>query len=137
MHYRGSNYANLRLAIDSILDQILKKLRLQKAAQDQFFDVRDGRYVVPVKIGAQHELPGTVHETSVSHQTAYIEPKEIENLNHKLKHKKGELLQEIYTILMETSKKLQPQSEIFLNSFNISPLGPGTSQSKISKNLFW
>ncbi len=114
-----SEIRSLKKEIQSTLETILKKLQTQGIAQDRFIDLRDGRYVIPVKIGSQSEILGITHETSVSKQTAYVEPKESEALNHRLKQKQGELLQEIFIILSETSKKLSPHSDLFYSSIQI------------------
>ena len=45
--------------------------------QENFTDVRDGRYVIPVKISSQNEIDGIIYEASASRQTVFVEPKEV------------------------------------------------------------
>jgi DNA mismatch repair protein MutS2 len=99
---------SLKREIGVVLDQLLKAYSQQGLLQESYTDVRDGRYVVPVKISSQNEVEGIIHEASASRQTVFIEPKEVASLNNRLRQRQNDLLQEIYTVLMEASKKLQP-----------------------------
>jgi DNA mismatch repair protein MutS2 len=100
----------LKREIDQVMDQVLRNLGDQGVLQDQYSDVRDGRYVVPVKISAQSEVDGIVYEASVSRQTVFVEPKAVSVLNNKLKARQNQLLVEIDRLLYETSSFLQPFS---------------------------
>jgi len=103
-----SEIRSLRREIGSILDQLLKTFSQKGILQENFTDVRDGRYVIPIKISCQNEIDGIIYEASASRQTVFVEPKEVGALNNRLRQKQNDLLQEIYIILTETSKKLFP-----------------------------
>lgn len=103
-----SDIRSLKREIGIALDGILKSLTQKGVLQESYTDLRDGRYVVPVKISSQSEVEGIIHEASASKQTVFIEPKEVTHLNNRLRQRQNELLQEIYIVLQETSKKLQP-----------------------------
>ena len=64
--------------------------------------------MLPVKISSQGEIDGIIYEASVSRQTVFVEPREVAQLNNRLRQRQNDLLQEIYAILQDTSKKLQP-----------------------------
>ena len=53
--------------------------------QDALVTLRDGRYVVPVKIENKSRVKGLVHDISGSGQTAYIEPMAVVEANNELK----------------------------------------------------
>jgi DNA mismatch repair protein MutS2 len=100
----------LKREIGIVLDSLLKSFSQKGVLQEDFTDVRDGRYVLPVKISAQNEVDGTLYEASASRQTVFIEPREVAQLNNRLRQRQNDLLQEIYAILQDTSKQLQPHS---------------------------
>lgn len=100
---------SIKREIQEVLSRLLKSYGEKNVLQDSFVDVRDGRYVLPVRIGAQGELDGVVHEASASKQTAYIEPREVALLNNRLRQKQNEILQEVYEILAAASARLAPR----------------------------
>ncbi len=67
----------LRREIGVILDQLLKTFSQKGVLQENFTDVRDGRYVLPVKISSQGEIDGIIYEASASRQTVFVEPREV------------------------------------------------------------
>ncbi len=105
-----SEIRQLKKEISQKLDFLLKTFTQKGVLQENFSDVRDGRYVIPVKIGSQNEVDGIIYEASASRQTVFIEPKEVSPLNNRLRQRQNDLLQEIYEVLATTSQKLQPFS---------------------------
>jgi len=103
-----SEIRSLRRDIGNILDQVIKTFSAKGVLQENFSDVRDGRYVIPVKISSQGEVDGIIYEASASRQTVFVEPKEVAVLNNRLRQRQNELIQEIYIVLTEASKNLQP-----------------------------
>jgi len=103
-----SEIRSLRREIGNTLDHLVKSYAQKGILQETFTDVRDGRYVLPVKISSQHEIEGIIYETSGSRQTVFVEPKEIAALNNRLRQRQNSLTQEIYLILEATSKRLLP-----------------------------
>lgn len=107
----------LKREISIQLDHVLKTLSTRGVLQENFSDVRDGRYVIPIKIASQGEVDGIIYEASASRQTVFVEAKEVSPLNNRLRQRQNELIQEIYIILDETSKKIRPHaSEIQLGA---------------------
>ena len=110
---------SLKREISIILDQLIKTFSQKGVLQENFTDVRDGRYVLPIKIAAQGEVDGIIYEASASRQTVFVEPKEVAPLNNRLRQRQNELIQEIYIVLADTSKKLQPFAEELEGSVQI------------------
>ena len=79
--------------------------------QEKYSDVRDGHYVLPVKVSDQSKIEGRVAELSVSKQTVFIEPKEVEQLQSKLRRIEADTSQEIYKILLSVARQLKPYAE--------------------------
>jgi DNA mismatch repair protein MutS2 len=101
---------SLKREIGVVLDQLLRSYGAQGVLQESFSDVRDGRFVLPVKISSQSAVDGTLYEASASRQTVFIEPREVGGLNNRLRKAQNDLLQEIYAVLLDTSKQLQPHA---------------------------
>jgi DNA mismatch repair protein MutS2 len=103
-----SEIRSVKREISNVLDQLVKTFSQKGVLQENFTDVRDGRYVLPIKISSQNEVEGIIYEASASRQTVFVEPKEVASLNNRLRQRQNDLLQEIYVVLQETSKQLQP-----------------------------
>ncbi|MBC7397373.1 MAG: Smr/MutS family protein [Bdellovibrionales bacterium] len=87
--------------------------------QEKYSDVRDGRYVLPVKVSDQSKIDGRVAELSVSKQTVFIEPKEVEQLQTKLRRLEAEVSQEVFVILLGVSRQLMPFVDSIASSVHI------------------
>ncbi len=70
--------------IQKILDRMIHSKRVESQLADQYFTVRNGRYVLPIKAGAKHTLQGIIHDQSQSRLTVFIEPIECVELNNTL-----------------------------------------------------
>jgi DNA mismatch repair protein MutS2 len=114
-----SEIRNLKKEISQTLDFLLKTFSQKGVLQENFSDVRDGRYVIPVKITSQNEVDGIIYEASASRQTVFIEPKEVSPLNNRLRQRQNDLLQEIYTVLLSASQKIQPFSREIQESVSV------------------
>ena len=79
--------------------------------QDAIVTLRDGRYVVPVKIENKSRVKGLVHDISGSGQTAYIEPMAVVEANNDLRELYIKESQEIEKILRELSELVGETSE--------------------------
>ena len=99
---------SLRREIQAVLDHLVKTLHQKGILQENFSDVRDGRYVVPVKISQQNEVEGIIYEASASRQTVFVEPREVSALNNRLRQRQNDLIQETFRILQETTELLRP-----------------------------
>jgi DNA mismatch repair protein MutS2 len=99
---------NLKREIAAVLDHLVKTYSQKGVLQENFTDVRDGRYVIPIKISHQNDVEGIIYEASASRQTVFVEPQEVSPLNNRLRQRQNELLQEILAILDEASRRLRP-----------------------------
>lgn len=99
---------SLKREIGIILDSLLKTFAQKGILQESFTDIRDGRYVIPVKISNQNDVEGIIYEASASRQTVFVEPKEVGQLNNRLRQKQNDLVQEIFLIIQAVSKQLLP-----------------------------
>lgn len=99
--------SQIRLVMERLQTEYQKKGILQ----ENFQDVRDGRFVLPVKISLQNQIGGIIQDVSVSKQTVYVEPYEVRHLQERLSKSKNDLIEELFRILTELAKKLQPSAD--------------------------
>ncbi|MEN9785147.1 MAG: hypothetical protein RLZZ299_411, partial [Pseudomonadota bacterium] len=93
----------LRERIRSTLEEIVRGHEWGEALQDRFVSERDGRFVVPVKMGARRGL-GIVHGVSGSGETAFVEPTAVVELHNELKETEGALARAERRILADLSR---------------------------------
>jgi DNA mismatch repair protein MutS2 len=98
----------LKREIAVVLDQLVKTFSQKGVLQENFSDVRDGRFVLPVKISNQGDIDGIIYEASASRQTVFVEPREVAQLNNRLRRLQNDQMTEIFVILQEVSARLQP-----------------------------
>jgi len=101
----------VRREISIRMEQLTREYAGQGYLQEKYSDVRDGRYVLPVKVSDQSKIDGRVAELSVSKQTVFIEPKEVEQLQSKLRRLEAEASQEIFRILLAVAHILRPYAD--------------------------
>lgn len=90
--------------IKTRVDQLLQSKSLEPLLQDDYFTVRDDRYVFPIRVSAKNALDGIVHGYSQSGQTAFVEPNELIELNNALRWAQIEVEEEEARILARLSK---------------------------------
>lgn len=85
------------------LDKMIRSSQYQKALREAIVTMRNGRYVVPVKIEHRGEISGLVHDTSSSGATVFIEPAGVVEANNEIKVLQGKEQEEIDRILFGLS----------------------------------
>ncbi|MBN1947222.1 MAG: Smr/MutS family protein [Bradymonadales bacterium] len=88
------------------IDSYLKKPEYQEILQDRFFTIREGRFVLPVRVSERKSLPGIVHGYSGSGQSVFIEPTELVDLNNQLRLAEIEVEAEERRILHQLSQEV-------------------------------
>jgi DNA mismatch repair protein MutS2 len=101
------------------VDQLLRRREMETHLQDDYFTVREDRYVLPVRVGAKGQVPGIVHGYSSSGQTAFIEPTELVELNNELRwaeieleEEENRLLQRLSRMVAEYASRLERNIEV-------------------------
>lgn len=88
------------------IEKMLADKDTQKVLQDDYYTLREGRYVLPVKSEERRFVPGIIHGTSQTGQTVYIEPESIVHDNNQLKVVLDQVEVEEYAILTDRSTLL-------------------------------
>ncbi|MEW6399995.1 MAG: endonuclease MutS2, partial [Bacillota bacterium] len=100
---------SMRLLQSRLRDQMESYIRspqLLRHLQEPIITVRDGRYVLPVKIEARAQVPGIIHDQSASGATLFIEPMATVDLNNELRRLAAEEREEVARILAELSGRV-------------------------------
>ena len=97
----GKYYATLRPGINIIIPFIDR-------AKD-IVAMRNGRYVVPVKVEYRGEVKGLVHDTSASGATLFVEPMSVVEANNELRVLQVKEQNEIERILTEPNASITVQ----------------------------
>ncbi len=91
--------------------------------QENIVTMRNGRYVVPVKIEYKNEVKGLVHDTSASGSTVFVEPAAVLEANNELRVLESKEEREIERILSELSAECGAVcNSCILNFRNITEL---------------
>ncbi len=120
----SANLASIRRRLQTIDTRIKSKLQemLSKEASklsQMTISMRDGHYVLPVKVEYKNQFRGNILDVSGSQQTVFIEPLQIIELTAQ----KAELINlekaEVEKILRFLSQDISSEAEILLENFKI------------------
>ncbi|MFS4460616.1 endonuclease MutS2 [Bdellovibrio sp. HCB2-146] len=96
--------------VQSTLDRLVRDHQMENVLQDKYVTTREGRWVLPVRSGMQHHLPGVIHGSSQTKQTVFMEPEKVIPANNRLRQIEVEIEDEIERLLTELSHYLSSQS---------------------------
>ncbi len=88
------------------IDQMVKESDREGVLQDDYYTIRDGRFVLPVKASDKRVVGGIVHGSSQTGQTVYIEPREMVEANNALTLAADAVKREERRILAEFSQNV-------------------------------
>lgn len=94
---------SLSKQIQQQMDRLIKTHDLEHMLQDKYVTTREGRWVIPIKGGLKHYVPGVIHASSQSKQTVYVEPEVTIPMNNRLRQIDVEIEEEIERLLIEIS----------------------------------
>ncbi len=112
---------NVQARIREQLEYITRSPDYQKYLQDPIVTVREGRYVVPVKIEYRAQVRGMVHDQSASGATLFVEPAAVMEKNNELKRLELTEKEEIRRILLRLSEAVTRNIEVI--SVSLDTLG--------------
>lgn len=93
-------------SIKTKLDSMLHDLEFGKLLRENYFTIRNERYVVPVLASARSQVPGIVHNASQSGQTLFVEPQPLVNLGNELAIAQSMVTEEERRILQALTEEL-------------------------------
>jgi DNA mismatch repair protein MutS2 len=87
----------------SKLEELLSSAEMRPAVQEPIITLRDGRYVIPVKVEARSQVQGIVHDVSASGATIFVEPLATVELGNNWRETQAEEQREVERILKRLS----------------------------------
>lgn len=108
-----------RAAIERNLEALVRKCQYQDMLMETYVTLRDGRYVLPVKIQFQNNVRGIIHDVSNSKKTAFIEPFQIVKVNNHLILVLEAKQEERYKVLRHLSNQFLSQSKELRNDLEL------------------
>lgn len=88
------------------LQKIMKNISENEMLTDEFYTLREGRFVLPIKVEHKRHIPGIIHSVSQTGQTVFLEPSEIIEMNNELSLLQNEEKREIYRILSNLTSEI-------------------------------
>ena len=101
--------SNQTRSLQTTLDKLVNQHQMEGILQDRYVTTREGRWVLPVRSGMQHFVPGIIHASSQSKQTVFMEPEAVVPLNNRLREIEVQIEAEIERLLQELSEYLTKQ----------------------------
>ncbi|MBQ8357938.1 MAG: endonuclease MutS2 [Clostridia bacterium] len=109
--------------IKETLQHYITSNTYSKALQENIVTMRNGRYVVPVRVESKNEIKGLIHDTSSSGATIFVEPMAVVDANNELRMLESKEQYEIDRVLAELSGLVAGEgSALLLNYRNITEL---------------
>lgn len=107
-----------------------------KYLQENIVTMRNGRYVVPVKVECRGEVKGLIHDTSSSGATVFVEPMSVVEANNELRMLEAKEAHEIERVLYEMSSEVSGISSLLkLNYENITELAFIFACAELSRKM--
>ena len=110
--------ADLRRKIKEVHEQILAKLdaitkspRSHTLLEEPFITMRDGRYVIPVKMEHKRQMKGIVHDVSNTGASVFMEPWATVEMGNTWRELQVEEGREVQRILLGLSRRAGTQQE--------------------------
>ncbi|MBV71345.1 MAG: hypothetical protein CMH52_08340 [Myxococcales bacterium] len=111
-HASGDLY-ELRNRVDTLHSQLKETVHglvsdssFEGMLQDEYFTIREDRYVLPIRSGHKNHVDGIVHGWSGSGATVYIEPQKVVDANNRLVLAQAEVNREVRRILSRLSARV-------------------------------
>jgi DNA mismatch repair protein MutS2 len=102
---------DLRRRLDVRIERIADSAAVRPFLQSPKATLRNGRYVLPVKLAHRHEVPGILHDKSQTGATLYIEPHELVALGNELNALVFEERDEVTRVLWELTRQCYERRE--------------------------
>ena len=119
------------------LEKITRSSAYEKFLQEQIVTLRNGRFVVPVKVEYRGEIKGLVHDTSSSGATLFVEPMAVVEQNNKIRELESAQQHEIHRILLELSGQAGNCADLLLDNYDsIIQLDLCFAKSRLADQMF-
>ena len=134
LHSLRTEIHHLETKIQHQLEQMILSLRDSYILQDDYYTLRGGRYVLPVRAGSKGKMRGIVHGASQTGETIFIEPFEMVDMVNELADLRLQEQEEVRKILIALSNAVRAElGPIELNTALIAELDFLNAKSRFAK----
>lgn len=109
----------MNVKIRDMLQSYTQSSEHSKYLQDNIVTMRNGRFVIPVKVECRNDVKGLVHDTSASGATLFVEPMAVVEANNELREYSIKEEREIERILAELSASTADFSTALISNYRI------------------
>lgn len=106
-------------AIQETLNHMVRSLTDSGDLQDNFWTLRNERYVLPVKSSNRGKVPGIIHDSSNTGETVFIEPFAILEQTNRLADLRLREREEVYRILLRIAGHIRDEINALLTNQEI------------------
>jgi DNA mismatch repair protein MutS2 len=118
------------------LARYLQDPDVSASLSDDFYTVRNDRYVLPVRADAKSAVRGIVHDASRSGTTLFIEPEAVVELNNKLKQTELNVSREVQRVLRGLTSQVAEEAPSLLTDLEIlSCLDLAFARGRLSQQM--
>jgi DNA mismatch repair protein MutS2 len=96
----------LHVQLKARIDGLVSDPEVGAMLQDEYYTIREDRYVLPVRSGHKNHVPGIVHGWSQTAQTVFIEPQAVVEANNALRFAQADVEREVQRILTRLSARV-------------------------------
>jgi DNA mismatch repair protein MutS2 len=119
LHQLRGEILSCEQRIQSQLTRMVRDLADAGDLQDDFFTLRNNRYVLPVKTSNRGRVPGLIHDSSNTGETVFIEPFVILEESNRLVELRLNEREEIYRILLRVAGHVRDELVVLLTDMEI------------------
>ena len=101
------------------LNKLVKKFSDEDYTREDLITIRDGRFVIPIKVENKRTIGGIIHGASQTGATVFVEPAEVFELNNELSLLENEEKREIYRILQQLTSEVKQNVPDLIKSLDI------------------
>ena len=118
------------------LEEMMGRLVKEGIAREGNPTIRNGRFVIPIKVGHKRKIPGIIHDSSASGTTVFIEPMEVVEISNQVQELRNEESREIEKILKELTAEFVPHADEISRAFDtLTKFDLILSKSVLSKSM--
>lgn len=109
--------------LNTLFERLKRVYSEEAIIREDYFTLREGRLVLPVKAEYKRQIKGFIHSESATGQTVYIEPEEALAYNNEIISLMFAEKREVERILLELTSKIgEFSAELLINSHVIAEL---------------
>ncbi|MEE2713745.1 MAG: hypothetical protein VX913_13305 [Planctomycetota bacterium] len=127
---------NLEESIRDRMDELVAGKRYRAFLQERTWSVRNGRYVLMVKLDSRGHVGGILHDKSSSGETAFVEPHEVVALVNELADVRLDGDRECGRLLLELSQRVYAEEKRLAYTQNVAAwLDFTAARARMSQDL--